>query len=216
MIQINNLVKEYDNGIKAVNGLSLNVEKNEMIAIRGASGSGKSTLIHLISGIDKPSSGEITVNGIEISNMNFNQLASFRNENIGYVMQDFGLIENRDVFSNVMVPLMFSRKFKGSYKEKVKNVLKLVGIEDLMTRKVSELSGGQKQRVAIARALINEPPVILADEPTGALDSKTKEDIARLFKSVNESGTTILIATHDNMIASACSSVFTICDGRII
>lgn len=217
ILQLRDITKIYnkgkENAVTALHNISLDIKEGELLAIVGESGSGKSTLLHLLGGLDAPTSGEALYNDKKIRYKNTNWLASYRNREVGFVLQDFGLLMTDTVLENVCVPLLFSRTSFFRMKETAKNALKLVGISNLAKRKVGELSGGQKQRVAIARALVNNPNVILADEPTGALDSKTSSEIVSLLMELNRQGKTVLIVTHDLSIAEKCGRVVKIADG---
>ena len=220
ILQLRNITKIYNKGksnaVTALNGIDLEIDEGELIAIVGKSGSGKSTLLHILGGLDTPTDGEVIYKGKTINNTGINRLASYRNSEVGFVLQDFGLLLRKTVIENVCVPLLFSDcKFARMHK-KALEVLKLVGIDDLAKRQVTELSGGQKQRVAIARALVNEPGIILADEPTGALDSKTSDEIMSLLEKLNKDGKTVIIVTHDLAIAKRCGRVIEIVDGEIV
>lgn len=219
IIELRELKKVYhpkkENEVIALNGLSLSVEKGEFLVIRGVSGSGKSTLLHMIGLVDTPTSGEVLLEGNETKHLTDRERARVRNEKIGFVLQDFALIEYRSVFENCCVPLYFSTKKMEGDRKRVISVLKSVGIEKLHNRPVNKLSGGQKQRVAIARALINDPQIILADEPTGQLDSTTKMHICDLFKSIHANGKTVIVVTHDPDFESIASRVIYLNDGSI-
>ncbi len=224
LLSIKNVYKSYKiknaEPVRAIDGLSLEVKKGEFLAVCGVSGSGKSTLLHLISGVLKPDSGEITVteedgSSFNLENMSARKAASYRNRYIGYVLQDFGLIPYRSVKENIAVPLYINGDPSGKINKKVDEIMDAVGIADLKKRKITELSGGQKQRVAIARALINSPQIILADEPTGALDSETKKGIIDLFRILTNSGKTVIMVTHDTEAASLCDRTVRIKDGKI-
>lgn len=220
ILQLQAITKIYNQGkvnaFTALNNINLEIEEGELLAIIGESGSGKSTLLHILGGLDVPASGEMIYNGKKINYKNTNWLAAYRNNEVGFVLQDFGLLLTETVLENVCVPLLFSNSSFFRMKETARNTLKLVGIEDLAKRKVGQLSGGQKQRVAIARALVNNPNIILADEPTGALDSKTSSDIVSLLVELNRQGKTVVIVTHDLSIAQRCNKVVTIVDGEIV
>ena len=204
MISIKNLVKIYNKGkgneYKALKGIDFQVR--ELVAVIGKSGAGKSTLLHVLAGIDSFESGSYHVGNQDVGQMSEKQLAEFRNKSIGMVMQDFALIEEYTVQENLLVPLM--------------DVLEKVNIAELKDKRVNQLSGGQKQRVAIARALINSPEYILADEPTGALDSNTSDDIMDVFEELNKNGHTVIIVTHDNGVAARCQRVIEIKDGEVL
>ncbi len=219
MIKLSNVSKIYNKGksneCKALTAVDLEISDGELTAVIGRSGSGKSTLLHILGCIDNSTSGKYYLDGKLVSGLTNNQMADVRNKKIGIVMQDFALIEEYTSLENVMIPLSFSKYPKNKRKEAALKALESVNMETLAPKKVKELSGGQKQRVAIARAIVNSPAVILADEPTGALDSKTAADIMDLFKQLNDSGKTVIIVTHDKEIAAQCNRVVEIFDGRI-
>lgn len=220
MIKLNNIKKIYNpkksNEFEALHGVSCEIQDGEMAAIIGKSGAGKSTLLHILACIDDYQDGEYTLDGELVKNLSERQYAKIRNEKIGMVMQDFSLVEDFTALENVMIPLNFSKKKVSDKKEKALAALKSVGIEEFAKKLCSKLSGGQKQRVAIARAIVNEPSMILADEPTGALDTKTSAEIMELFKSLNKQGRTVVIVTHDPKIAEQCGRVIEISDGNIV
>lgn len=220
MLKIENLTKTYNykksNAFTALKDVSLEVEDGEMLAIIGKSGAGKSTLLHIIGCIDKFEKGSYTIDGTDVHSLSDNKLAKIRNEKVGIVMQDFALIDEYSVIENVMIPLNFSKKKLGKPKELAMKALERVGLANLAKKPVSKLSGGQKQRVAIARAIVNDPSFILADEPTGALDTKTSSEIMELFTELNKSGKTVIIITHDLTVADKCKRKVEISDGRII
>ncbi len=220
MLKIENLTKTYNykkpNAFTALKDVSLEVNDGEMLAIIGKSGAGKSTLLHIIGCIDKFEKGMYLIDDTDIHSLSDKNLAKIRNEKVGIVMQDFALIDEYSVLENVMIPLNFSKKKLGKPKELAMQALEKVGIADLSKKPVSKLSGGQKQRVAIARAIVNDPSFILADEPTGALDTKTSAEIMELFAELNKSGKTVIIITHDLGIAAKCSRQVEISDGKII
>ena len=220
MLKIENLTKTYNykksNAFTALKDVSLEVEDGEMLAIIGKSGAGKSTLLHIIGCIDKFEKGSYIIDGTDVHSLSDNKLAKIRNEKVGIVMQDFALIDEYSVIENVMVPLNFSKKKLGKPKELAMKALERVGIANLAKKPVSKLSGGQKQRAAIARAIVNDPSFILADEPTGALDTKTSSEIMELFTELNKSGKTVIIITHDLTVADKCKRKVEISDGRII
>ena len=201
--------------VVALDSMTLKVGRGEFIAICGVSGSGKSTLLHIIGCLDQPTSGTVRVSGTDVSNLSDIALAKIRNEKIGIVLQDFALIPYRTAYDNVMVPLYFSKNKKNAHK-RITESLEKAGVADLAKREIRKMSGGQKQRVAIARALVNDPDIILADEPTGQLDSKTKKEIAGLFKAINAEGRTIVVVTHDDELAKTADRVIRISDGKII
>lgn len=219
MIEILNLTKVFNDGSEnemiALNNISLQIEDGEMVAIIGKSGSGKSTLIHILACIDDYEEGAYYLDNILVKSLPDHLLSRIRNEKIGLVMQDFALIEKFSAFDNVMLPLDFSLVRK-KYRENIAlQALDDAGVENLADQMVSTMSGGQKQRVAIARAIANNPSILLADEPTGALDSVTAKEIMMVFKTLNEKGKTIVIVTHDMEIARQCDRIVEICDGII-
>ncbi|MBQ2981616.1 MAG: ABC transporter ATP-binding protein [Lachnospiraceae bacterium] len=220
MIEINNVNKTYNKGkvnaFQALKDVTVTIEDGEMVAIIGKSGAGKSTLMHIIGCIDDFESGTYILNGDDISYIGEGKRAKIRNKDIGIVMQDFALVEDYTAIENVMIPLYFSKgKLLESKKSIAKKALEKVGIGELASKKVNKLSGGQKQRVAIARAIVNNPSILLADEPTGALDVKTSQEIIGVFRELNEQGMTVIIITHDMEVAEACERVIEISDGRI-
>ena len=222
MIEIKNLTKTYNKGkpnqLKALDDVSLKINDGEFVAIIGKSGAGKSTLMHILGCIDNYDSGEYLIDGVNVAEYNDRKRAQIRNKNIGIVMQDFALLEKYTVIDNVLLPFDFSKKKvnRKIEKERAIDLLKEVGMEMIYDKEVSKLSGGQKQRVAIARAMIMEPKILLADEPTGALDEKTSSDIIALLRKMNEKGTTVIIITHDKDISESCDRIIEIKDGRII
>ena len=220
MIELNNIDKTYNKGksneFQALKDVSLTIEDGEMVAIIGKSGAGKSTLMHIIGCIDDFESGTYILNGEDISSIKEGKRAKIRNKDIGIVMQDFALVEDYTAIENVMIPLYFAKgKLLESKKSIAKKALEKVGIGELASKRVNKLSGGQKQRVAIARAIVNNPSILLADEPTGALDVKTSAEIMGVFKELNEQGITVIIITHDMEVAEGCERVIEISDGRI-
>ncbi len=219
MIEIKNLTKTYNykksNAFTALKDISLEIEDGEMLAIVGKSGAGKSTLLHIIGCIDTFEKGEYTIDDINIHKLSDKKLAEIRNEKVGIVMQDFALVEEYTVIENVKIPLYFSKKKKGNANTLALEALEKVGIKELAKKPVNKLSGGQKQRVAIARAIVNDPSFILADEPTGALDTKTSAEIMQLFSELNKDGKTVIIITHDPEVADACNRRIEISDGKI-
>ena len=220
MIEIKNINKTYNKGkanaFQALKDVSLTIEDGEMVAIIGKSGAGKSTLMHIIGCIDDFESGTYILNGDDISSIKEGKRAKIRNKDIGIVMQDFALVEDYTAIENVMIPLYFTKgKLLESKKTIARKALEKVGIGELASKKVNKLSGGQKQRVAIARAIVNNPSILLADEPTGALDVKTSAEIMGVFKELNEQGITVIIITHDMEVAEGCERVIEISDGQI-
>ena len=220
MIEINNVNKTYNKGkvnaFQALKDVTVTIEDGEMVAVIGKSGAGKSTLMHIIGCIDDFESGTYILNGDDISYIGEGKRAEIRNKDIGIVMQDFALVEDYTAIENVMIPLYFTKgKLLESKKSIARKALEKVGIGELASKKVNKLSGGQKQRVAIARAIVNNPSILLADEPTGALDVKTSHEIMGVFRELNEQGMTVIIITHDMEVADACERVIEISDGRI-
>ena len=220
MITIDNIVKIYNpkgsNEYEALHGVSCNIADGEMVAIIGKSGAGKSTLLHILACIDNYQYGEYSIDGTLVKNLSERQYAKIRNEKIGMVMQDFALVEDFTAIENVMISLSFSKHKITDKKGRALAALKAVGVEEFANKPCNKLSGGQKQRVAIARAIVNEPSMILADEPTGALDTKTSAEIMKLFKSLNGQGRTVVIVTHDLNVAEQCDRIIEISDGRIL
>lgn len=220
MIQIQNLTKYYNQGKEnefcALKGINLEIKDGEMVAIIGKSGAGKSTLLHILAGIDSYSDGTYQADDIQIGKLSEKKRAQFRNKKIGIIMQDYALIDEYSVEENVQIPLIFG-KVKGSSvrRGKVEEALRAVGLEDLLQKPVRQLSGGQKQRVAIARALVNDPAFLLADEPTGALDTKTSGEIIDVFQQLHAMGKTVIIVTHDMDVANQCERMIEIVDGSV-
>ena len=221
MIEIKNLVKIYNKGktneFCALKGIDLSIEEGEMVAIIGKSGAGKSTLLHILAAIDSYDKGSYLVDGVSVGDLKEKDRARFRNQKIGIVMQDYALIDEYTIEENVQIPLIFG-KVKGNdvRREKIMTALENVGLTELAKKPVRQLSGGQKQRVAIARALVNNPTFLLADEPTGALDSKTSGEIMDVFEKLNQGGKTVIIVTHDMEVAARCGRVIEISDGEIV
>ncbi|HRP89985.1 MAG TPA: ABC transporter ATP-binding protein [Edaphocola sp.] len=219
MIQLKNVTKIYKKGnntIQASNNINCSIEKGEFIAIVGKSGSGKSTLLNLIAGLDQVTSGQIIYEGKDISTYSENELANFRLHNIGIIFQSFNLIFSQTALENVLLPLIFSNISKNERKQKAIQALELVGLGERIHHKANELSGGEAQRVAIARALVNNPKILLADEPTGNLDSSTTEEILQILLTLKRKGKTIIMITHDLEIAQEVADrIFTIKDGEL-
>ncbi|MBU0982715.1 MAG: ABC transporter ATP-binding protein [candidate division Zixibacteria bacterium] len=218
MIHTENLWKTYQMGseeVHALRGVSISIEKGEYVAIMGPSGSGKSTLMNLIGCLDTPTQGAYTLNGRAVVDMDDNELANIRNREIGFVFQTFNLLPRATSLHNVELPLIYNGTPTREREEKAKRALAKVQLADRMSHKPSELSGGQRQRVAIARALVNDPSLILADEPTGNLDSKTSEEIMRLLDDLHHQGNTIITVTHESSIAKHAHRVLSILDGQI-
>lgn len=218
MIEIRNMSKIYRIGdveVMALNNISLNIKQHEFVSIIGPSGSGKSTLMNMIGCLDVPTSGEYRLDGMEVSGLSDDQLAYIRNHKIGFIFQGFNLIQKLNSLENVELPLIYQGiPTKDRYERSVE-ALKLVGLEDRIQHKPTELSGGQQQRVAIARALVANPQIILADEPTGNLDSKSGKDIMNILKELHLKGSTIVLITHDNDIAMMAERIVRIQDGQI-
>ena len=219
VLKVNNLKKYYgsnNNITKALNNISFTVNDNEFLAIMGASGSGKTTLLNTISTIDTVTSGNIIINGIDITNLNEEELSNFRKENLGFVFQDFNLLDTLTIKENIALSLIINKEDKTKIDDLVLDISKKLGISDILSKYPYEVSGGQKQRCACARALINSPKLILADEPTGALDSRNARVLLETFKEMNEElKATILMVTHDAFSASFASRVLFIKDGKI-
>ncbi len=218
MIAVKELKKTYIMGAATVNALqsiSLNIFKNEYVALMGPSGSGKSTLMNLLGCLDSPTSGEYFLNGINVSTMTDSELAEVRNKEIGFVFQTFNLLPRLSALENVALPLVYAGLSKSKRLERAEEVLSAVGLADRMDHKPNELSGGQRQRVAIARALVNNPSIILADEPTGNLDSKTSIEIMHIFEELYKQGNTIILVTHESDIAEYAHRVVRMRDGLI-
>lgn len=219
LIEITDLVKSYtigDNEVKALDHVSLSVQEHEFVAIVGPSGSGKSTLMNIIGCLDVATSGSYRLNGQEIGEYNDNQLSEFRNRTIGFVFQRFNLLNKLTALENVELPLVYQGISARERRARAIKSLQKVGLEQRMYHKPMELSGGQQQRVAIARALITHPPVILADEPTGNLDSKTGVEVLSLLQELNQQGNTVVLITHDMNIARKATRVIGIMDGHIV
>ena len=218
LISTEDLWKVYQLGeqeVKALQGVTFTISQNEFLAIMGPSGSGKSTLMNLIGCLDTPTKGNFYLKGRLVSAMNENELAFIRNQEIGFVFQVFNLLPRATAFHNVELPLIYKGTRKKERREKTLSALDMVEMEDRMNHRPPELSGGERQRVAIARALVNEPSILLADEPTGNLDSKTGQEILRLFKKIHSEGNTIIIVTHDRDIAKQAQRIIYLRDGMI-
>ncbi len=218
VIKLVNITKIYQMGaeeVHALRGVSLDIAKNEYVAIMGPSGSGKSTLMNIIGCLDTPTAGLYELNDTNVSDMNDNELAKIRNKEIGFVFQTFNLLARSDVLHNVELPLIYGGVGSSERKRMAKDALLRVGLGDRMAHKPNELSGGQRQRVAVARALVTRPSILLADEPTGNLDSKTGEEIMGLFEDLHREGNTIILVTHEADIAAHAHRVVRIHDGKI-
>lgn len=202
--------------VHALRGVDLDIPKNDFVAIMGASGSGKSTMMNILGCLDRPTAGVYELNGIRTQKMGAAELARVRNEQIGFVFQSFELLSRATSLKNVMLPLVYSRRNWWGAKRRAKRALEKVGLADRMTHRPSQLSGGQKQRVAIARALVNEPSLVLADEPTGNLDSTTSAEIIGLFRALHSEGQTIVIVTHEEDIAGHAKRIVRLRDGRVV
>jgi putative ABC transport system ATP-binding protein len=219
IISAENLWKIYQLGKQEVNALceaTFNISQNEFVAIMGPSGSGKSTLMNIIGCLDTPTKGKYSLRGKPVSTLSDNELAYIRNTEIGFVFQVFNLLPRATAFHNVEIPLIYKGAKKKEREEKTSRALEMVEMNDRMNHRPSELSGGERQRVAIARALVNEPSILLADEPTGNLDSKTGQEILSLFHKIHSQGNTIIIVTHDRDIANQAQRILFLKDGRII
>jgi putative ABC transport system ATP-binding protein len=218
VISIKGLVKNYMVGtqiVEALRGIDLVIRKGEYVAIMGPSGSGKSTLMNILGALDTPTSGNYFLNGTDVSQMVDDELALIRNKEIGFIFQTFNLLPRYDALENVILPLIYGGVPKHERRTRGLQVLDKVGLADRVTHKPNELSGGQRQRVAVARALVNNPAIILADEPTGNLDSKTSVDIMRLIGEIHEQGNTIIVVTHEEDIAKRAQRIIRLLDGHI-
>ena len=218
IIKTENLTKDYETGtqvVSALKGINLSVEKGEFLSIMGPSGSGKTTLMNIIGCLDSPTNGSYYLNNKSVSKLDDDELAKIRNEEIGFVFQSFHLLARNTAFDNVMLPLKYAGVSKEEATIRSNNVLDLVGLSSRSKHTPAELSGGQQQRVAIARALVNEPSILFADEPTGNLDSKTGQDVMKIFKDLNKNGQTIILITHEDSIAKQSNRIITIMDGLI-
>lgn len=218
MIKMTDVSKIYgvgDSEVKALNNIKLEINDGDMVSIVGTSGSGKSTLLNIMGLLDSAFDGYYYMDNINVKTLSNRDKAKARNEKLGFVLQDFALIEHYTVKENIMIPFRYSSRLQENCGHKVKNTLQKLMIAEKTDTPVSKLSGGQRQRVAIARAIINDPSVILADEPTGALDSKTSEEIFNIFSQLNNDGKTIIIVTHDLRLAEKCKKTYRISDGKI-
>ncbi|HHY80476.1 MAG TPA: ABC transporter ATP-binding protein [Thermoanaerobacter sp.] len=219
LIKIRNLTKIYkmgENEVRALDGINLDIEKGEFVSIVGQSGSGKTTLMNIIGCLDVKTSGEYFLNGIDTSKLSDNQLADLRCSEIGFVFQNFNLLQKMTALENVELPMIYKAVPTKERRQRAEMLLEMVGLKERMHHRPNELSGGQQQRVAIARALANNPHLILADEPTGNLDSKSGSEIMKIIKELNERGNTVVLITHDPNIAAQAKRIVRIKDGRIL
>ena len=220
ILEVNRLKKTYTtrfggNKVEALKNVSFSVEKGEYVAIMGESGSGKTTLLNILASLDKPTGGSVSLDGMDLSKIKESRLAEFRRDNLGFVFQEFNLLDTLSVEDNLYLPLVLAGKSHVEMEEKIKPIAQKLGIMELLKKYPYEISGGQKQRVAVARALITDPKLILADEPTGALDSKATDELLRLFGDINFDGQTILMVTHSVKAASHAGRVLFIKDGEV-
>ena len=219
LIEIKDLKKIYNLGdieVPALNGININIDKNEYLAIMGPSGSGKSTMMNIIGCLDVPTEGEYHLNNQDVSKLSDDELAVIRNKEIGFVFQTFNLLPRADALHNVELPMIYSGINRAQRRQMAMDALERVGLGDRVHHKPNELSGGQRQRVAIARALVNNPSIILADEPTGNLDSKTGEEIMEVFEQIHEAGNTIILITHEEYIANHSNRAIRLLDGLVL
>ena len=219
LIELKDIMKTYvmgDNIVHALNHVDVTIDYGEFTAIMGASGSGKSTMMNILGCLDRPTSGEYYLDGKEIAGYNDDELAHTRNAKIGFVFQNFNLLSKLTAQANVALPLIYAGVGEDERMERAKRALEAVGLGDRLDHKPMEMSGGQRQRVAIARALINNPPVIMADEPTGNLDTKSSYEIMDIFKKMNEQGKTVIMVTHEPDIAAYCKRVLVMRDGKLV
>lgn len=219
VVSLSSVNKSYRMGgeeLKVLKDVNLDIKRGEFISIMGPSGSGKSTMMNLIGLLDRPGSGELTINGKRVSQMNDNELSRIRGKEIGFIFQSFNLVARMSALKNVEMPMIFQNKPRSQRLDIAKQHLEAVGLSDRMMHKPNELSGGQRQRVAIARALVNDPAILLADEPTGNLDVKTGDEIMALFKQLNKEGRTIVMVTHNPEVAAHTQRVIRLRDGRIL
>lgn len=219
LISTEHLVKIYTLGdyeIQALRGIDLSIDKGEFVAIMGPSGSGKSTLMHILGCLDRPTKGTYLLEGKDISSLDRNSLAQIRNQKIGFVFQSFNLLSRTTALENVELPLLYNSSYSKEKTQKAKKALSMVGLEGRESHYPNKLSGGQQQRVAIARSLVNDPAIILADEPTGNLDTRTSIEVMEIFQSLNKNGITVILITHENDIAAYAKRNITFRDGRIV
>ena len=219
LIEIKDLYKIYNLGdaeIRALDGVDATIDKGEIVAIMGPSGSGKSTFMNILGCLDKPTSGEYFLNGVSVADLDRDQLSEIRNRELGFVFQGFNLLPRTSALENVELPMLYNSVPSSERQEKAMSALRRVGLEGREKHHPNQLSGGQQQRVAIARAMVNEAPIILADEPTGNLDTRTSVEIMELFTKLNEEGITVIIVTHEPDIAKYCKRVIRFLDGKVI
>lgn len=218
IITLNNITRDFALGsqiVKVLKGINLQINRNEYVALMGPSGSGKSTLMNLLGCLDTPTAGQYVLNGNDVSKLSDDDLADIRNKEIGFVFQTFNLLPRSTALENVALPLIYAGMHKDDRKTRAEQSLNDVGLADRMDHRPNQLSGGQRQRVAVARALVNNPSIILADEPTGNLDSKTSEEIMALFDEIHRAGNTVIIVTHEEDIARHCKRIIRLIDGQI-
>jgi putative ABC transport system ATP-binding protein len=218
VIKIRNITRDFPLGnevVKVLKGIDLDIERGEYVALMGPSGSGKSTLMNLLGCLDTPTSGSYELNGSNVSNMTDDELAEIRNKEIGFVFQTFNLLPRTTALENVALPMIYAGASKSERIERAKQVLTDVGLADRMDHKPNQLSGGQRQRVAVGRALVNHPSIILADEPTGNLDSKTSDEIMNLFNEIHKAGNTVILVTHEEEIAENAHRIIRLRDGVV-
>lgn len=219
LVELQQICKHYTSGqnvVKALDGVDLTIRRGEFLAILGPSGSGKSTLMNVLGCLDKPTAGRYQLDGHPVDSLSTQQLAAIRNQKIGFVFQSFNLLEYASALDNVALPLVYAGVKAKDRRRRATELLTRVGLADRLDHKPNQLSGGQKQRVAIARALINQPQILLADEPTGALDSKSGAEIEALFNELHREGRTIIVVTHDNELAKRTKRIVTIRDGQVV
>ncbi|EKF9198644.1 ABC transporter ATP-binding protein [Vibrio cholerae] len=219
LVELQQICKHYTSGqnvVKALDGVDLTIRHGEFLAILGPSGSGKSTLMNVLGCLDKPTAGRYQLDGHPVDSLSTQQLAAIRNQKIGFVFQSFNLLEYASALDNVALPLVYAGVKAKDRRRRATELLTRVGLSDRLDHKPNQLSGGQKQRVAIARALINQPQILLADEPTGALDSKSGAEIEALFNELHREGRTIIVVTHDNELAKRTKRIVTIRDGQVV
>lgn len=218
VIKIRNITRDFPLGneiVKVLMGINLDIERGEYVALMGPSGSGKSTLMNLLGCLDTPTSGSYELNGNDVSNMTDDELAEIRNKEIGFVFQTFNLLPRTTALENVALPMIYAGASKSDRTERAKQVLTDVGLSDRMDHRPNQLSGGQRQRVAVGRALVNKPSIILADEPTGNLDSKTSEEIMNLFNDIHKAGNTVIVVTHEEEVAKCAHRIIRLRDGIV-